>query len=87
MHVDIFDWDEEEFDLGNTRHIISAGYDPDDIEDAIRAHRGAVSRTRETDRPMIVADIDGEDTYIILEIEDDGDRVIVTPVTAFPVED
>jgi hypothetical protein len=87
MHVDIFDWDDEEEPNGNTRHIISAGYEPEDIEDAIRAHRGPVGRTRETNRPLIVADIDGEETYVVFEIEADDDIVIVTPVTAFPVED
>ncbi len=36
---------------------------------------------------MIDADIDGEPTRIIFEIDADDDLVIVTPITAFPVED
>lgn len=86
MHVDIFDWDDEDNPTGNTRHIISAGYEPEDIEDAIRSHRGQIGRTRDTDRPLIIANIDGVETYVVFEIEDDG-LVIVTPITAFPVED
>ena len=87
MHVDFFDWDDEEFDRGNTRHILTAGYDPAGIEDAIRGHHGPIGITRETGRSMIDADIDGESTRIIFEIDADDDLAIVTPITAFPVED
>jgi hypothetical protein len=87
MHVDFFEWDDEDFDRGNTRHILSAGYSPEDIEDAILGHRGPIGRTRQTNRPMIDADIDGDLTRIIFEIDADGDLVVVTPITAFPVED
>jgi hypothetical protein len=84
MHVDFFEWDDEDFDRGNTRHILSAGYEPRDIEDAIRAHWGPIDRTDRTGRPLILADIDGEETYIVFEIDGDDDFIIVRPVTAFP---
>lgn len=87
MHVDFFDWDDEDFDRGNTRHIISAGYDPDDIEVAILRHRGPLGQTRDTGRPSIVAEIDGEDVYIVFELAiEPDDLVVVRPITAFPLE-
>ncbi|WP_435011053.1 hypothetical protein P12x_002346 [Tundrisphaera lichenicola] len=88
MHVDFFDWDDEDFEQGNTRHILSAGFDPDEIEEAILTYRGPVARTRETDRPMIrTTTSDGEEIIIIFEIEADDDLVVVRPITAFPQED
>ena len=66
-----FDWDDEDFDRGNTRHVISAGYHPGDIEDAVLVgHRGPLGQIpRETGRPSLVAEIDGQDTYIVFERE------------------
>ncbi len=87
MHVDYFDWDDDDFDRGNTRHILSAGYEPDDIEDAILAHQGRVLKSTSTGRPLILANVHGEETYIIFEVEGDDDFVIVRPVTAFSAED
>jgi hypothetical protein len=88
MDVDFFDWDDEDFDRGNTRHILSAGYDPDDIEEAILGHRGPLGQTRDTGRPSLVAEIDGEDTYIVFElVVEPGGIIVVRPITAFPLED
>ena len=86
MHVAIFDWDEEEFDRGNTRHILSAGYEPDAIEEAIRGYLGPVGSARRSGRAMIVVEIDGEPTRIIFEVDADDHLIIVTPLTAFPAE-
>jgi hypothetical protein len=88
MHVDIFDWDDESDANGNTRHIISAGHDPLDIEDAILGHRGPVELTRRTRRPMIRATTaDGEEIIVVFEIDAADDLVVVRPITAFPQED
>ena len=87
MHVDFFDWDEEDFDRGNTRHLISAGYEPEVIENAIRGHWGPIDETKVSGRPMILAIVDGQETYIVFETEGDDDFFIVRPVTAFPRED
>ena len=88
MHVDLFDWDDDDNPTGNTRHITSAGHDPIDIEEAILGHRGPVELTRKTRRPMIRATTaDGEEIIIVFEIDVAEDFVIVRPVTAFPQED
>jgi hypothetical protein len=80
-------WDDEDFDRGNTRHILSAGYDPDDVEAAILGHGGPVELTRETRRPMIRATLpDGEDIIIVFELDAEDDVVVVRPITAFPGE-
>ncbi len=88
MHVDHFDWDDEDFDSGNTRHIESAGYDLDEIEDIIRGHWGPVGLTDDTKRPMVHGTTsDGEEIIVVFEIGEDDDFVVVRPVTAFPAED
>jgi hypothetical protein len=88
MQVDFFDWDDEDFDRGNTRHILSAGFDPDEIEEAILAHRGPIERTRDTARPMIrTTTPDGEEIIIVFEVDIDDEIVVVRPITAFPQED
>ncbi len=88
MHVDHFDWDDEDDERGNTRHILSAGYDPEAIEDVIADHRGPVDKARRTGRPMIRAmTSDGETVIIVFEIEAADDLVVVRPMTAFPGED
>lgn len=87
MDVDFFDWDDEDEENGNTRHVITAGYDPDAIEDAISGHTGPVELTRKTRRPMIrTVTPDGEEVIIVFEIDSDGDVVVVRPITAFPWE-
>jgi hypothetical protein len=88
MHVDYFDWDDEDNPKGNTRHITSAGYDPLDIEDAILGHAGPIELTRRTRRPMIRATApDGEEIIIVFEVDADDEVVVVRPITAFPRED
>jgi hypothetical protein len=88
MFVDHFDWDDENHPAGNTRHILSAGFDPEEIEDLIRGHWGSLEETNETGRPMIRGSLpDGEDIIVVFEIDADDDFVVVRPVTAYPQED
>ena len=88
MNVDFFDWDEEDFDRGNTRHIMSAGYDPEDVEEAIRQYSGQVEVAKRKGRPMIRAIMpDGEEVMIVFTIDADGDVVVVRPITVFTRED
>jgi hypothetical protein len=88
VDVDYFDWDDEDFDQGNTRHIRSAGYEPEDVEEAFLGHAGPIEITKKKRRPMIRATMpDGEEVIIVFEIDADADVVVVRPITVFNPED
>jgi hypothetical protein len=88
MHVDDFDWDDEDDPKGNTRHILTDGFDPLAIEDAILGHPGAFELTGKTRRPFLRATTpDGEEILIVFEVDSDGEVVVVRPITAFSRED
>ena len=87
MHGDHFDWDDGDFAAGNTRHIRTAGFDPEDIEDVILRHRGPIARTARSGRPMIRgATAEGEPIIVVFEIDASEGFVLVRPITAFPEE-
>ena len=88
MDVDHFDWDDEGLAAGNTRHVRTAGFDPETVEDVILGHRGPIERTTRTRRPMVRGTTrEGEPIIVVSEIDTSGGSVPVRPITAFPEED
>ena len=86
MDFDLVAWDDEDDPAGNVQHIRAHGISPDEFLDVLLDPRSAPDTSRSSGRPMRFGwTSTGRYIAIVFEIEDDGEDVILIPVTAYNV--
>ena len=88
MEFDAIDWDDEHFDRGNTRHILSAGITPEEFEEALDSiPRSQIIRSRTSGNLTAIGTTRaGRELRLVLQIEVADGFLVVRPVTAFDAE-
>lgn len=90
MHVDVFDWDDEDDLDGNYHHIVGTGDVTDqEVEEVVRNHQGGPDAYSDSSGLPIVfgTTADGKRIAVVYEDESDAGLVIIRPVTSYPVTD
>ncbi len=87
MYIDLIVWDDEDDPDGNIRHIDAAGLTPGEVAHVLRGHQGGPDAYSDSSGHPIVFGTtpDGERIAVVYLDQGDKDRVIIYPITAYPV--
>jgi hypothetical protein len=90
VHIDVFDWDDEDDPAGNYQHIVGTGeVTAQEVEEIMRNHQGGPDAYSDTSGLPVIfgTTADGKRIAVVYEDESDAGLVIVRPKTSFPVTD
>ena len=87
IEFDYIDWDDPDDEDGNVRHIAENGVTVEEFEELLDSPTASDDISRSSGRPVRFGwTSTGKHLLIAYEIEDDGEFVIVRPVTAYEVD-
>lgn len=89
MYYDAILWDDPDDPGGNYRHIVETGLvSAEDVEDVIAGHWGLLIKSRSSGLSMVFGTSSvGLRLGVVFRVVQDGDEVLIRPVSAFFVED
>ncbi len=89
MYFDHVDWDPDDFDRGNTRHVAHNGVTPEEFEEVLEVvDRDDVEPSNSGPGHLTAAGetAEGRRLRIVFEADESPDFVMVRPITAYDAD-